>query len=63
MYVTFRLGSLIQLLVLTAVAAAFLGMLLAGRSPESHSPSVIPPSIPRTTTQDMAPLGGINPGP
>lgn len=62
MYVTFRLGSLIQLLVLIAVAAAIIGMLAAGRSPVPHGPAVVTPTSTPQSTQDVAPLGGVAPG-
>jgi hypothetical protein len=58
MFVTFRLGSLLRLLAVTAVVAALIGILVAGRLvPDTFGPRVPPPtSTVPTTTQDLAPL-------
>lgn len=61
MLVTFRLGSLLQLLAVTAVVAAVIGILVAGRIiPDTSGPGMPPQtSTVPTTTQDLAPLGGV----
>jgi hypothetical protein len=62
MFVTFRLGSLVKLLVLTAVGAALIGMLLAGLGGGPRGPDVVRPttSVPQTQ-QDLGPLSGVQP--
>jgi hypothetical protein len=61
MFVTFRVGSLLRLLAATAVVAAVIGILVAGRNnPGTPGPGMAPPTttVP-PTTQDLAPLGGV----
>jgi hypothetical protein len=58
MFVTFRLGSLLRLLAVTAVVAAVIGILVAGRIiPDTSGPGMPPPvTSVSPTTQDLAPL-------
>lgn len=60
MLVTFRLGSLLQLLAVTAVVAAVIGILVAGQIyPDTPGPGMPPPNSTVPTTQDLAPLGEV----
>jgi hypothetical protein len=61
MFVTFGLGSLLRLLAVTAVLAAVIGILVAGRiKPDTPpGPGMAPPTTTMRPTQDPAPLGEV----